>query len=45
MDRRRVTEADFIAALRTLPLHPGAHDLTDDAAHLGDLVLSKDMIV
>lgn len=40
-----MTEADFIAALRTLPLHPGAHDLTDDAAHLGDLVLTKDMIV
>lgn len=40
-----MTEADFIAALRRLPLHPGAHDLTDDAAHLGDLVLTKDMIV
>lgn len=40
-----MTEADFIAALRTLPLHPGAHDLTDDAAHLGDLVLTKDLIV
>ncbi|WP_242415973.1 thiamine-phosphate kinase [Sphingomonas panni] len=40
-----MTEADFIAALRRLPLHAGAHDLTDDAAHLGDLVLTKDMIV
>ncbi len=40
-----MTEADFLAALRTLPLHPGAHGLTDDAAHLGDLVLTKDMIV
>ncbi|KQM28199.1 MULTISPECIES: thiamine-phosphate kinase [unclassified Sphingomonas] len=40
-----MTEADFIAALRRLPLHPGAHGLTDDAAHLGDLVLTKDMIV
>ena len=40
-----MTEADFIAALRTLPLHEGAHGLTDDAAHLGDLVLTKDMIV
>ncbi|KQM30473.1 thiamine-phosphate kinase [Sphingomonas sp. Leaf10] len=40
-----MTEADFIAVLRTLPLHPGAHDLTDDAAHLGDLILTKDMIV
>ena len=40
-----MTEADFIAALRTLPLHPGAYKLRDDAAHLGDLVLTKDMIV
>lgn len=40
-----MTEADFIAALRRLPLHAGAHGLTDDAAHLGDLVLTKDMIV
>lgn len=40
-----MTEADFIAALRRLLLHAGAHDLTDDAAHLGDLVLTKDMIV
>ncbi|WP_288409739.1 thiamine-phosphate kinase [uncultured Sphingomonas sp.] len=40
-----MTEAEFIAALRRLPLHAGAHDLTDDAAHLGDLVLTKDMIV
>lgn len=27
-----MNEADFIAALRTLPLHPGAQDLRDDAA-------------
>lgn len=40
-----MTEADFIAALRRLPLHAGAHGLTDDAAHLGDLILTKDMIV
>ena len=40
-----MTEADFIAALRRLPLHPGAHGLSDDAAHLGDLILTKDMIV
>lgn len=40
-----MTEADFIAALRRLPLHAGAHDLRDDAAHLGDLILTKDMIV
>ncbi|MFD1034662.1 thiamine-phosphate kinase [Sphingomonas hankookensis] len=40
-----MTEADVLAALRTLPLHPGAHRLTDDAAHLGDLVLTKDLLV
>ncbi|MEP9403475.1 thiamine-phosphate kinase [Sphingomonas sp. VNH70] len=40
-----MTEAEFIAALRRLPLHPGALGLADDAAHLGDLVLTKDMIV
>ncbi len=40
-----MTEADVLAALRTLPLHPGAHGLTDDAAHLGDLVLTKDLLV
>lgn len=40
-----MTEADFLAALRRVPLHPGSHGLTDDAAHLGDLVLTKDMIV
>ncbi len=40
-----MTEADFVAALRTLPLHAAAHDLRDDTAHLGDLILTKDMIV
>lgn len=40
-----MTEADFLAALRRLPLHAGAHGLSDDAAHLGDLILTKDMIV
>lgn len=40
-----MTEDDFISALRRLPLHPGAYGLTDDAAHLGELVLTKDMIV
>lgn len=39
-----MTEAEFIAALRALPLHEGAVGLADDAAHLGDLVLTKDMI-
>jgi thiamine-monophosphate kinase len=40
-----VTEAEFLDALRTLPLHPGAAGLTDDTARLGDLVLTKDLIV
>jgi len=30
----RMTEADFLAALRALPLHPGALGLSDDAARL-----------
>lgn len=41
-------ELDFIAALRTLPLHPGAQDLRDDAAVIeigGEaLVLTHDAI-
>ena len=41
-----MTEAEFIAALRSLPLHPGARGLADDAAVLaigGDaLVLTHD---
>lgn len=40
-----MTEADFLAALRRLPLHAGAYGLNDDAAHLGDLVLTKDLLV
>ncbi|WP_353203871.1 thiamine-phosphate kinase [Sphingomonas sp.] len=44
-----MTEAEFLAALRTLPLHPGAAGLRDDAATLtpgGDtLVLSTDTMV
>ncbi|RYY28350.1 MAG: thiamine-phosphate kinase [Sphingomonadales bacterium] len=43
-----VTEAEFIAALRTLPLHPGAHGLLDDSATLSiggeTLVLTHDAI-
>jgi thiamine-monophosphate kinase len=43
-----VTESEFIAALRTLPLHPGAGDLRDDTATLdvGDtrLILTHDAI-
>ena len=41
-------EASFIAALRTLPLHPGAQDLRDDCALLAvggeTLVLTHDAI-
>lgn len=44
-----MTETEFIAALRALPLHPGAHGLLDDAALLGasdgTLVLSTDTMV
>ena len=40
-----MNEAEFLAALRALPLHPGARDLRDDAATLGDLVLTTDTLV
>ena len=40
-----MTEADFIAALRTLPLHPGARGLTDDAALVHGLVVTTDTLV
>ena len=44
-----MTEADFIARLRQLPLHAGAAGLADDAATLageaGTLVLSTDSMV
>ena len=44
-----MTEADFIAALRRLPLHPGARGLADDAAvlEIGEetLVLTHDTLV
>jgi len=40
-----VTEDDFIAALRTLRLHPGAHDLRDDNATIGGLTVTTDTIV
>jgi thiamine-monophosphate kinase len=43
-----VTESDFIAALRSLPLHPGARGLADDAAviEIGSeaLIVTHDMI-
>jgi thiamine-monophosphate kinase len=40
-----MTEAEFLAALRALPLHEGAHGLRDDTARLGDLILTTDTIV
>lgn len=39
-----MTEAEFLDALRKLPLHEGAGDLCDDTARLGDLILTKDLI-
>lgn len=40
-----MTEADFLATLRALPLHPGARDLRDDAAVVESFVLTTDTLV
>ena len=40
-----MTEAEFIAALRRLPLHPGARGLADDVAVLGGLIVTSDTLV
>jgi len=40
-----MTETSLLSLLRRLPLHPGARGLADDAAVVGDLVLTKDMLV
>lgn len=40
-----MTEAEFIDALREMPLHPGAFGLRNDVALIGDLVLTHDVIV
>ncbi|HET8612991.1 MAG TPA: thiamine-phosphate kinase [Sphingomonas sp.] len=40
-----MTEADFIRRLRALAAHSAARRLRDDAAVLGELVLTHDMIV
>ena len=40
-----MTEAEFIAALRRLPLHSGALGLADDAARLGGFVVTTDTLV
>ena len=43
--RQRMAEAELLARLRTIATHPAARGLMDDAAVLGDLVLTHDMIV
>ena len=40
-----MTEAEFLAALRALPLHPGARGLADDAAIVAGLVVTTDTLV
>ncbi|UVO55259.1 thiamine-phosphate kinase [Sphingomonas sp. SUN039] len=40
-----MTEADFLALLRPLATHPAARGLLDDAAVLGDLVFTHDVLV
>jgi thiamine-monophosphate kinase len=40
-----MTESDFLALLRALPLHPGARGLRDDAAVVNGLVLTTDTLV
>ncbi|WP_394652868.1 thiamine-phosphate kinase [uncultured Sphingomonas sp.] len=40
-----MTEIEILDRLRRLPLHPGALDLRDDAARIGDLVLTSDLMV
>ena len=40
-----MTESEFLERLRALPLHPGAHGLTDDSATLGRYTLTSDTLV
>ena len=40
-----LNEAEFLATLRTLPLHPGARGLADDAAIVAGLVVTTDTLV
>lgn len=40
-----MTEAEFLTALRHLPLHPGARGLTDDAGVVGPFVITTDTLV
>lgn len=40
-----MTEGDFVARLRALPLHPGARGLSDDTAIVGPYVVTTDTLV
>lgn len=40
-----MNEADFLALLRPLATHPAARGFSDDAAVLGDMVFTQDMLV
>ena len=40
-----MTESDLLSLLRTLPLHPGARGLRDDAAVVDGLVITTDTLV
>lgn len=40
-----MTEAEFLARLRALPLHDGAHGLRDDTATLAGLTVTTDTLV
>jgi thiamine-monophosphate kinase len=40
-----MNEADFLALLRPLATHPAARGFADDAAVLGDMVFTQDMLV
>ncbi|MEG8039476.1 thiamine-phosphate kinase [Sphingomonas sp. LR60] len=40
-----MNEADFLARLRSLPLHPGAGALNDDTATLANLTITTDTLV
>jgi thiamine-monophosphate kinase len=40
-----LTEAEFLADLRTLPLHPGARGFADDTAIVAGLIVTTDTLV
>ncbi len=43
--RQSVNEAEFLGLLRPIAAHPAARGLADDAAVLGDLVVTHDLLV